>query len=254
MNELTDIKYWQEKQKYLKPINLNKSEKPEWLNVLLQYLKGYEGGSFIEIGCTPGYVSALICKHIKLIPFGIDYSPMSHLYLETMRKNGIYNATLFNCDIRDFKTNNKFDIVGSVGLIEHFKNPFYILLKHYYLAKVGGIIFCVVPNFRYFQWLYHFCFDRTDLSFHNLKAMNLNVFSDFSNKMGLRILFLGYCGRLYLWGVDQRGPKYIVYIRSFLSKILREISNKMLSKVLPPNSKYYSPWLVYIAVKEHENK
>lgn len=250
MDELTDILYWQKRQSDLKPVNISELEKPEWLRILLQYLKKYEGGSFLEIGCSPGYVSALICSNIKFIPFGLDFSPMSHLYIETMRKNGFSNATLFNCDIRNFKTDKKFDVVGSVGLIEHFKDPLEILLRHYLLTKKGGIIFCVVPNFRYLQWVYHFIFDRKDLLYHNLEAMNLDIFREFSKRMNLEILYLNYCGKLRFWGINLEGKKVIVYARRLISRIVREFMNRFVSKVLPPDSKYYSPWLVYIAFKK----
>lgn len=252
MNELTSVSYWLNKQSHLKPISIKQCEKPEWLNVLLQYLKSYEGGSFIEIGCCPGYVSALICSYIKFIPFGIDFSPMSHLYIESMKEVGYENATLFNCDIRDFKLDEEFDVVGSVGLVEHFKDPFDILLHHYRLAKQGGVIFCAVPNFRYLQWLYHFIFDKDDLKFHNREAMRLRTFIDFSKKVGLEILYLGYCGRIRFWGIGLDGNKFLVLLKRVISRMIREVSNKILSRLLTPDSKFYSPWIVYIALKKHE--
>lgn len=253
MSDLTDINYWYEKQKNLGSINIREAEKPEWLDIILPYLKKYEGGSFMEIGCCPGYVSALICSNLNFVPFGIDFSPMSHLYLETLRKIGISNATLYNCDIRDFSMYSDYDVVGSVGFIEHFKDPFEMLVQHHRLLRVGGLMFVVVPNFRYLQWFYHFLFDRGDLMYHNTNAMRLELFIEFSKKMNMEILFLNYCGRLRFWGVDLKGNKQIVILRRIFSRAIRELSNKFFSKFLPEGSKYYSPWIVYVAVKRRKD-
>lgn|GEM_PF-2265891 len=250
MVSLTDILYWYQKQKHLHSIDIERAGTPEWLDVILPYLRKYEGGSFIEIGCSPGYVSAVICSNVRLVPYGIDFSPMAYLYLESMRRVGYLNATLYKGDIGTFRIDKCFDVVGSVGLVEHFTDPFEILDHHYRLTKPGGIVFVIIPNFRYVQWLYHFIFNRADLSFHYLETMKLEVFVKFSNNKGLDILFLDYCGKLRFWGVNVEGNKYIVYGRRIISRIIREVTNRFISKITPANSKYTSPWIVYVGFKK----
>lgn len=249
--DLTNPSYWSEKQKHLlsKELIIG-SDLPRWLYIIEPFLREYEGKSFVELGCSPGYASSIICSQIQLIPFGIDFSPLAYLYLRNMAIIGQNNATLITCDIREFKSDVNFDVVASFGLIEHFKDPSEMMFHHHRLAKVGGLIIMVIPNFRYIQWIYHFLFDRKDLSVHNTNMMNLNNFIDFSKEVEHKVLYLGYVGKLRFWNVDLKGPKIIVYSRRILSRIVREFSNKVLSKILPPNLKYYSPWIVYVGRKQ----
>ncbi|MEW6001834.1 MAG: methyltransferase domain-containing protein [Nitrospirota bacterium] len=250
-SDLTNPHYWSERQKQLPLMEISRAYIPEWLYVIEPFLREYEGKTFMELGCSPGHASALICSRIRFIPYGIDFSPRAHLYKENLAKIGQNDATLIISDIRDFKSNDNFDVVCSFGLIEHFRDPTEMMFHHDRLVRTGGLIIMVIPNFRYIQWLYHFLFDRKDLSIHNTRMMNLNTFTDFSEKMNHEILYLDYVGRFRLWNVDITGTKVIVYGRRMLSRIVREFSNRILSKVFAANSKYYAPWIVYIGKKSN---
>ena len=123
------------------------------------------------------------------------------------------------------------------------------MIRHHQLAEVGGLIVIVLPNFKYIQWIYHYIFDNKDLRMHNVDIMNLETFTDFSRRFNHEILYLGYVGKLRFWNVDLSGSKTIVYIRRILSRVVRDFSNKILSKILLPNVKYYAPWIVYVGKK-----
>jgi len=249
-SDLTDHHYWSERQKNLPLIDISKDYTPQWFYVIEPFLREYEGKTFIELGCSPGYASALICSQIRFIPYGIDFSPQAHLYRENMAIIGQNTATLIINDIRNYKSNDNFDVVASFGLIEHFKKPEEIMAAHHRLAKVGGLIIIIIPNFRYIQYLYHFLFDKKDLLRHNIDSMNLNTFVNFSKKFECEILYLNYVGKLRFWNVDLIGSKVMVYGRRILSRIVRDFSNKVLSGILAYNSKYYSPWIVYVGKKK----
>ena len=103
-----------------------------WLPSVLAHLKAYSGGTFLELGCVPGRISALICgsSNIGLQPVGVDYCSGGHLYLRSLSAVGISGAVYHNSDLRAFYPNRSYDIVASFGLIEHFKNVDEILSHH----------------------------------------------------------------------------------------------------------------------------
>ena len=247
--DLTDRSYWVDKQRGSRPVNPRRLDVPDWFRIAEPFLKRYEGKLFIELGCSPGTMSAMICSRINFIPYGIDFAPQAWLYTENMKRVGYEHAQLVPVDLRDYETDMRFDVVGSFGLVEHFEYPTEILFHHDRLVKRQGLVIIVIPNFRYVQWLYHFLFERDDLSAHNLRTMNLDVFREFSTEYKYETLFLGHYGRMEFWGVDLRGPKVKVQLRRLAARAVREVTHAVASRCLPISSKYTSPWIVYVGKK-----
>ena len=114
-----------------------------------KYSKNKEKFSFLELGCGgSSYLPYLAVKYKNLQLFGIDKSEMGC----KLAKIGIDGKfTSANIVIGDFFKSplrpEKFDIVFSLGLLEHFDEPEKIIKKHVDLLKPGGLLICVVPNF-----------------------------------------------------------------------------------------------------------
>jgi 2-polyprenyl-3-methyl-5-hydroxy-6-metoxy-1,4-benzoquinol methylase len=247
--DLTDRSYWADKQRGSRLVNPRRLDVPDWFPIAEPFLKRYEGKLFIELGCSPGTMSAMICNQINFIPYGIDFSPQACLYIENMKRVGYEHAQLIPVDVREYGTDMRFDVVASFGLVEHFENPTEILFHHDRLVKRHGLVIVVMPNFRYVQWLYHFLFDRNDLVAHNLRTMNLDVLRKFSMEYKYEILFLAHYGRMNFWGVDLRGLKVTAQLRRLAARVVRDISHAFASRCLPLSSKYTSPWIVYVGKK-----
>jgi trans-aconitate methyltransferase len=219
------------------------------LDCIEPYLLEYSNQRWIELGCSPGYVSNLLFCRIPFVPFGVDFSPKANMYLETMAQHAGVHATLFQLDVREFTPSEPYDVVMSFGLVEHFSDPGEILDHHYRLCRKGGLLVIAIPHFRYLQWFYHRVFDRQDLARHNVSMMNVNTFKEFAHRHNLELLHLGYVGKINFWNVDDSGPRFIVMIRKGLSLAVRAFVNRLLSYVLPPHKKLYAPWIVFIARK-----
>jgi len=248
MTDLTSPVYWGKRQSRLK-LPKDKGPMMDLLDSIEPYLLEYSNQRWIELGCSPGYVSYLLFRRIPFVPFGVDFSPEAHMYLETMAQHAGVHATLFQLDVREFTTSEPYDVVMSFGLLEHFSNAGEILEHHYRLCRKAGLLVVAIPHFRYLQWFYHRVFDRQDLAKHNLSMMNLHTFKEFAHRHNLELLHLGYVGRINFWNVDDSGPRFIVMIRKGLSLAVRAFVNRFLSYVLPPHKKLYAPWIVFIARK-----
>jgi len=247
-SELTSAAYWEDRQKRLVPAK-DEGALKDLLDAVEPFRRSYRDQRWIELGCSPGYVSALLLKRIPFVPFGVDFSRTAYLYKQTMAQVAKIEATLFHTDLRDFAPESPFDVVMSYGLIEHFVDPLEILEHHLRLCRSGGLIVVALPHFRKLQWVYHRVFDHSDLRRHNLKVMVLDPFQDFSEKHDLDVLSLRHVGRMSFWNVDDTGPQLVAALRKAVSLIVRGFANLIMSNVLPPHRQLYAPWIVFVAKK-----
>jgi SAM-dependent methyltransferase len=249
-NDLTDKEYWRQRLKtYLcdrQPPSQPQSW--EWMPIILKFLSNYAHGSFLELGCSPGDVSAAICARVPLRPEGVDFADTSEGYLTQMRSAGMKDAILHRCDIRKFRPGRRFEIVASFGLVEHFTDFETVLNIHDDLLAPGGLCIVEVPHFRRLQYLYHYLFDQEDLRRHNTRIMKLEVFRSFAARRNHRILHLDYCGPLRFWGTGQSGPKALRFARTTASRVV-QVAAKLLGRSLPVNHPYLAPWILYIGQK-----
>jgi 2-polyprenyl-3-methyl-5-hydroxy-6-metoxy-1,4-benzoquinol methylase len=116
------------------------------------YVKSDKKYSVIELGCGgSSYLPYLQKKYKNFQIYGIDKSLKGCKSTLIVLNEDAFSGCIVCGDIFQTPFNKKFDIVFSVGLIEHFDKPDSILEKHVELLKPGGILICIVPNFLGFQ-------------------------------------------------------------------------------------------------------
>lgn len=134
------------------------------------------GMRVMEIGCAPGRHLAYVAKHFKAHVSGLDYSKKG---IAASRK--LFNFQGITGDLRCediFSTsfvNDNFDVVYSVGVIEHFNDPTDIVRRHVLLLKQGGTALIVIPNYSSFYGRLQKYFDPKNLLIHNMDIMHTKV-------------------------------------------------------------------------------
>lgn len=250
-NNLTDKMYWKARQINLPRVsNIDKLRMElDWSKELISFIEQKANGTYLEIGCSPGYSTIAATYGVKFKKIiGIDYSSESDFFLINTKNYGI-EANLINQDIFEYENNEKFDIVASYGLIEHFEDPCLIIQKHIDFLKRDGHLIIVIPHFRKIQYLYHFIFDTSDLKRHNISIMKTNFFETVAEKFNLEVCYLEYYGKLKFWNVDLEGSFIGNLFRRVTSALVRRFA-KCLGNYLPDKSKFYSPWIIFVARKK----
>jgi cyclopropane fatty-acyl-phospholipid synthase-like methyltransferase len=134
--------------RYTSPDQFNRAHR-EVHEFLVRQLKNLPlGTSILEVGCGNSKWLPYFAKEFGLTVAGLDYSEigcrMAENSLAAAGVNGtIYRADLFNppADLA-----GSYDIVISLGVVEHFTDTAAFLAAVARLGKSGGMVLTVLPN------------------------------------------------------------------------------------------------------------
>jgi SAM-dependent methyltransferase len=194
---LTEIEFWDNYWRNVKlPSVPDKSHSfDRCLSRELERITRNKKGEILEIGCAPGkWISHLaLCN--GLTPSGIEYSPIG---LELTYKNfellKIKPGTIFVGDFFELEPTREFDIVMSLGLIEHFDDAEKVIYKHIEWLKDDGLLILGIPNFSGVTKFIQHYFDKSLLDKHNLQIMNVEFFRNIGKKFNLKEIEINYIG------------------------------------------------------------
>ena len=130
------------------------------------------GMRVLEIGCAPGKHLAYLGKVREAIVCGLDYSgPGITNCKELFRRLGL--KAEFRCEDLHHSTfpEQSFDVVYSLGVVEHFQDPKPAIERHVAMAKPGGLVLITVPNYGGIYGRIQRYFDPENLGIHNLDIM-----------------------------------------------------------------------------------
>ncbi len=196
-----------------------------------------------EVGCFPGRYLAVF-GNLGYELCGIDLTPRVENDLpQWFRNNGFKTGDFVKGDFLEYASETKYDVVLSMGFIEHFTNWKDVLIKHLELVKKNGSLVVVTPNYRGgVQRFIHKVLDRTNYKRHVISAMNPEVWAELFKEYDFEIVFSGYFERFYFWA-DFTKMSYFVKIPTLL---LRRLS-KFAGFILPRNKELYSPYCGIVA-------
>ncbi|UCD49424.1 MAG: class I SAM-dependent methyltransferase [Phycisphaerales bacterium] len=198
-NRLTEKQYWDERWDRIRlPEIVEPTTKHPIAREIIRVFDTHlpkENLSVVEIGGAPGQFAAYLSRYHHYEASIIEYS-------ETGCRKTEENFDLLGLDVEvylqdffgDLSALPRFDVVLSMGFIEHFEDIEEVLQRHVALVRKGGILILGVPNLR---GIGRRVLARTApemLSRHNLAAMDLENWRILEEKYGMTPLFKGYIG------------------------------------------------------------
>jgi 2-polyprenyl-3-methyl-5-hydroxy-6-metoxy-1,4-benzoquinol methylase len=247
---LTDDLYWNE---YWSDFTLPAEITPgqsllvrEITRLFDRYLPRKPGLRALEIGGAPGQYLAYLHR-----TFGYDVTVLdrSATGCEKARENfrllGI-NGAVEHGDLFDDEADlGRFDVVYSLGLIEHFTDPLPVVTAHLRLLEPGGTLVLSCPNFLGINGSLVRRLSPALLDTLDVDTMRLESWRRFERDLGLEVLFRGHIGGFepgLFWRLE--GTRRTNRVLSLSLKALRRITDLRLARPLRRlNSPRWSPYL-----------
>ncbi|MCC8146950.1 MAG: class I SAM-dependent methyltransferase [Bacteroidales bacterium] len=206
----------------------------------------YQKGTCMEIGAFPGGYSNEFGKRGHTLN-GIDLTPRIHELNEVFHSRKYKVGKFIQQNFFDYNPENKYDIVFSVGFIEHFNDYLSVIGRHCELVDDKGVLFIAVPNFRgKTQQFLHKLMDRENLNIHNLDSMEPDKWETVIRDHGFEIIKKGYIGSFDFWtGATKRN-----YLQIIARRFMVHIMNPLLKKIYKKPSPSYSPYCGIIAKRQ----
>lgn len=197
-----------------------------------------------EIGCFPGgYLAFLGERGYELN--GCDLTPRTAEMTRWLLELGMKVGSVENTDFATVDSSEKYDLVYSLGFIEHFERYTDVIRAHDRLVRPGGYLILACPNFRGFvqNWL-HRKLDNENLMLHNVDAMDHNAWVRVVADLGYSISYAGCFGGFDFWSDRSLG------VRSSVIDVIR-ITFRLIGKLGRgmPNNAAWSPYVGLIAQK-----
>jgi SAM-dependent methyltransferase len=205
-----------------------------------RYLPKKKGLRLIELGAVPGNHLVYFSKEFGYRVCALDYLADMSVVRETFAINGVSDFEIVNRDLFEFFPSEKFDVVFSIGLVEHFEDWRAIWNKHVDLLKPGGFLVIGLPNTRYLHWLLMKLLCPSILAVHRTYLMSPKVLNKLSAQSGLDVLFCNYLGT-YRPFYAMPAPL------SFVSRVVIKLLNLAGLGHIP--NRFASPFIFLIAKK-----
>lgn len=211
------------------------------------YISQKEDGNCIEIGCSPGGFLTLF-GDLGYTLHGIDFDPRIQNELpQWLTKNGYKPGEFIVDDFTTHQFSMQYDMVYSLGFIEHFTNWVDILLRQADLVKEGGYLLIGTPNYAgFFQRLLHKMFEKENYTTHVTASMNPKLWRELLEATGFRVIFAGTVGAFDLW---TRGTETLPRITQELLWAVENL-RPTLSVIEESKSFAMSPYLAIVAQRE----
>lgn len=246
--QLTQKEFWDDVWSKIRlPLIIDPTANDPVIKEILRVFKDFlpkDKLSAVEIGGAPGQFIAYLSKYHGYEASVIEYSKIGcQKTTENFDLLGL-NVNIYNRDfLGDLSDLPRFDLVFSMGFIEHFNKLDNVFRQHIKLLEKGGILVLGVPNFGGINQKVLAQTAPEMLSMHNIEAMNIKRWDIIESLYGLTPLFKGYIG-----GFE---PKLL---KRCENRTLKNLSIRYFFKILhhlmspfPFLRKYNSPaWSAYL--------
>jgi len=189
-------------------------------------LKNKKLNRVLDVGCGPGFYFKYFSEKGAKELHGLEVNIKNVEKAKFLNRN--FNIKIIQGDVREinqYYEKSYFDLVFSLGLIEHFKYPVKIIQNLLNLVNIHGLLVLEMPNFNnYLFWRYNVKRIHT-LPFHNWWGVK-EWARYLSNIKGCHLEMI------------QTGDFWSYY--RYLPKLLSKISSKLMDLEISLENKLFS--------------
>ncbi len=246
-NNLTDRAFWAKYWESRIDLVTTVPKKYPFDKILHNIISTEDIKTAIELGGFPGYYAIYLKKFYNIAPTLLDYFIHHELLNKLLEHNNlsIDEVGVIETDLFKHEVSAKFDLVLSVGLIEHFEDTKNIIEKHIPFIKEDGKLLITIPNFRGINGWVQRNFDLYNYKKHNTACMNPEFLKSIAEELGLKSVQVYYYGKFSVWLENKKE-------KPALSKALVKliwIAGKLFTRIIPIESKLLSPYIILEAKK-----
>ncbi len=222
--------------------------------MLSDEIEKYKPKKILEIGCGNSTWLPYLVKKYNVEIVGMDYSEGGCDLARAQLKAENVDAEVICMDLytANIEEIGQFDLVYSLGLIEHFESTEDIVKQLLKFVKPGKRLLTEVPNLKsihgFLSWSYQpkQLDKHVLLSFKDIKKACIN--NNCSNIDGKYIGFFSF--NIVAWGMNQRAPVLdvvILPITRFLNKSINYVAKIVM---IYKGNKLFSPFIYVGCTKE----
>jgi SAM-dependent methyltransferase len=250
---LTDAAFWDQNwESVALPKEYRRTPRAFYLNARLdvfdRFLPRDASLSAAEVGGAPGQHLAYVHRTFGYHVTCIDYSPIGcRKTLENFSLLGIPGEVI-QADLMAEDSNlPTFDVVYSLGLIEHFADRVRVVERHVHLVRPGGILLLGVPNFRGLTGWFMRTLAPSVYATHVIEAMDLDGWREFEDALGLQVVWKGYVGGFEPSIFVRREEKSIrTHIPYLLARVLKLALSRRLGFLRRINGPHWSGYAMAV--------
>lgn len=219
-----------------------------------RFLPRNNSWTVLEIGACPGGNLAALSLSHGYRPVGLDFIPELDDLPERFQRWGVEGLETIRADFFSWETDRRFNVVMSLGFIEHFKNAKECIRRHWSLVANDGYMVVGLPIFGPMQLgLRKLILTKEKLaevlSTHNIDIMDVSLLARFADACpGACKLFAGYVGEMGTW-FRIRDP-YVRRVRGHALWLWRLIA--VLPRLLHYSCRLFSPYALLFYRKSLE--
>lgn len=227
-NSITDKAYWET---YWENYRYDKIPKKVVFAPFMPRLA--KGTSFIEIGGFPGVYAAYFYQQGVRDVTILDFHINTRVVRGFEEINGLPDGSIqcIESDFFAFATEKRYDVVFSLGFIEHFEDTRDVINRHVELLSGEGQLLILIPNFLGLNGKLQRRFDKANLDSHNLRSMEIPYLKEIMQSFQFSEVSVDYIGKPMLWlepkPENRRGRKWVKMLSYFVK--LFPIKGKLLS-------------------------
>ena len=152
------------------------------------------GARVLEVGCAPGRWMVFYAERFGANVEGVEYAEAAAALTERNLDACGVTGRVHHTDFETFHAPRRYDLVLSLGFVEHFQDPEAVFRRHAELIAPGGRVAVGFPNFHGLNRLLQKWFDPEWLALHNLEAVRGDVFLAAAPAVGLSLRSDRYLG------------------------------------------------------------